>query len=345
MADRNLARKRVTRNDVAAHAGVTPSTVSYVINNGPRPVSAAARERVLKAIDELGYQPSDVARSLRTQRSMTLGLVIPNTANPFYAEVARAVEEVGFERGYTVFLCHSSHLPERERRYAELLRAKHVDGAIFHPTTADLGSLAVLSQAGIQVVVLERSVPGYHCFVADERHGGYLATHHLLDLGHRRVGCIVRTGDMTSSAARVDGYRTALAEVGLPLDERLVAESDFGYAAGAAAAVRLLELPERPTALVTHNDIIAIGAIRAAADAGLRVPEDLAVVGYDDIAQAAYAVPSLTTIAYPKHRMGRAAAQLLLSLLAGEETIPPATVVLPVQLVARGSTAPPQHKT
>jgi len=339
MAAKHPSRKRVTRDDVAARAGVTPSTVSYVVNNGPRPVSAAARERVRKAIEDLGYQPSDVARSLRTQRSMTLGLVIPNTANPFYAEVARAVEEVGFERGYTVFLCHSSHLPERERRYAEMLRAKHVDGAIFHPTTVDLEPLTFLSQAGIQVVVLERAVPGYHCFVADERHGGYLATRHLLDLGHRRIGCIVRTGDMTSSTARVDGYRAALAEVGLPLDEQLIVESDFGFAAGAAAAQLLLDLPERPTALVTHNDIIAIGAIKSAADAGLCVPDDLALVGYDDIAQAAFTMPALTTIAYPKHRMGRAAAQLLLDLLAGVETIPPATIVLPVQLVVRGSTA------
>jgi LacI family transcriptional regulator, galactose operon repressor len=337
----NPSRKRVTRDDVAERAGVTPSTVSYVINNGPRPVSAAARERVLKAIADLGYQPSDVARSLRSRRSMTLGLVIPNTANPFYAEVARAVEEIGFERGYTVFLCHSSHLPEREQRYAEMLRAKHVDGAIFHPTTADLRPLTFLSQAGIQVVVLERSVPGYHCFVADERHGGYLATRHLLDLGHRRIGCVVRTGDLTSSTARVEGYRAALAEVGLPLDERLIVESDFGYAAGAAAARRLLALAPRPTALVTHNDIIAIGAIKAASDSGLRVPEDLSLAGYDDIAQASYSVPALTTIDYPKHRMGRAAAQLLLDLLAGRETLPPATIVLPVRLVVRGSTAPP----
>ncbi len=341
MGYRKPTRKRVTRDDVAARAGVTPSTVSYVVNNGPRSVSTAARERVLKAIDELGYQPSDIARSLRSQRSMTLGLVIPNTANPFYADVARAVEEVGFEHGYTVFLCHSSHLPERERRYAEMLRAKHVDGAIFHPTTADLRPLALLSQAGIQAVVLERSVPGFHCFVADERHGGYLATHHLLSLGHRRIGCIVRTGDLTSSAARVEGYRAALAEAGLPLDERLTVESDFGFAAGAAAVRQLLQLPDRPTALVTHNDIIAIGAIKATVDSGLRVPADLSVVGYDDIAQAAYAVPALTTIAYPKHRMGRAAAKLLLSLLADEETLPPATIVLPVQLVVRDSTAPP----
>jgi LacI family transcriptional regulator len=341
MATKNPSRKRVTRDDVAARAGVTPSTVSYVINNGPRPVSTAARVSVRNSITELGYHTSDLERSLSTQRSKKLGLVIPNTANPFYAEVARAVEVVGFERGYTVFLCHSSHLPEREQRYAQMLRAKHVDGAIFHPTTADLGPLAFLSQAGIQVVVLERSVPGYYCFVADERNGGYLATRHLLELGHRRIGCVVRTGDLTSSATRVEGYRAALAEVGLPLAERLITESDFGYAAGAAASRRLLEQADRPTALVTHNDIIAIGAIKAAAQAGLRVPDDISLVGYDDIAQAAYAVPELTTIAYPKHRIGRAAAELLLRLLAGEETIPPATIMLPEHLVVRASTAPP----
>ncbi len=341
MSSERLPGKRVTRDDVAELAGVSASTVSYVVNNGPRPVSAAARARVLEAIAELGYHPSDIARSLRTQRTLTLGLVIPNIANPFYAELARGVEEVGFEQGYTVILCHSGHLLARELRYAQVLRSKGVDGAIFLPTTADLGALAILREARIRLIVLERSVPGYHCLVADERHGGYLATRHLLDLGHQRIGCIVRAGDLTSSAARVEGYRAALAERGLPLDDRLIVRSEFGYAAGERAARELLALSPRPTALVTHNDIIAIGAIKAIADAGLSVPDQIALVGYDDIAQAAYAQPPLTTIAYPKREMGRLAAERLLSMLADGEPISPATTVLPVYLVERGSTAPP----
>ena len=338
----SLVRKRVTRNDVAARAGVPPSTVSYVINNGPRPVSPSARERVLKAISELGYHPSDVARSLRTRRTLTIGLVIPDAANPYYGELARAVEEVSFKNGYTVILGHSSHLLERELRYAQVLRSKQVDGAIFHPSTSDLEPIHSLGQAGIQVVVLERLVPGYPCIVADDERGGYLATRHLLDLGHRRIGCIVRAGDPTTSSARVDGYRTALAEKGLKLDERFIVASEFEYAAGEKAARQLLRLHGRPTAVVAHNDIMAIGAMKAFGDSGLRIPEDVSIVGFDDIALASYAHPPLTTVSNPKDQMGRAAAELLLRLLSHEMVDWSNPSPLPVHLVVRGSTAPPR---
>ena len=331
----------MTRDDVAARAGVPPSTVSYVINNGPRPVSRAARERVVKAIAELGYHPSEVARSLRTRRTRTIGLVIPDIANPFYGEVARAVEEVSSERGYTVILGHSNHRPEREGRYTQVLRSKQVDGVIFYPVTSDLDPIHSLRQAGIQVVVLERAVPGYHCIVADDYRGGYQATRHLLDLGHRRIGCVVRAEDPTSSIARVEGYRAALADAGVPIDEYLIVECEFGYAGGEMAAQRLLKLPRRPTAVVTHNDIIAIGAMKALVEAGLHVPTDVSLVGFDDIALASYVHPPLTTVFYPKDQMGRAAAELLLRLLAHEEVGSPTVTTLPVHLVVRASTAPP----
>lgn len=337
-----LSKKRITRNDVAARACVPPSTVSYVINNGPRSVSPSARERVLKTISELGYHPSDVARSLRTRRTLTIGLVIPDAANPYYGELARAVEEVSFQNGYTVILGHSSHLLERELRYAQVLRSKQVDGAIFHPSTPDLEPVYSLVQAGIQVVVLERLVPGYPCIVADDEGGGYLATGHLLDLGHRRIGCIVRAGDPTTSSARVDGYRAALTKKGVRFDERLVVASEFEYAAGERAARQLLALPKRPTAVVAHNDIMAIGAMKAFDEAGLRVPEDISLVGFDDIALAKYVRPPLTTVANPKDQMGRAAAELLLRLLFHQETGWGVPSPLPMHLVVRGSTASPR---
>jgi LacI family transcriptional regulator, galactose operon repressor len=338
----SASRKRVTRNDVAARASVPPSTVSYVINNGPRPVSSSARARVLKAISELEYHPSDVARSLRTQRTLTIGLVIPDAANPYYGELARAVEEVSFQNGYTVILGHSSHLLERELRYAQVLRSKQVDGAIFHPSTSDLGPIRFLGQAGIQVVILERVLKGYACIVVDDERGGYLATRHLLDLGHRRIGCIVRAGDTTTSAARVDGYRAALKEAGVSWDDRLVVASTFEYAAGEEAARRLLRLRHRPTALVAHNDIMAIGAIKAFNENGLQVPADVSVVGFDDIALARYVRPPLTTVSNPKLEMGHAAAELLLRLLSHEPVDLKNPEKLPVHLVVRGSTAAPR---
>ncbi len=341
---RNIAlipKASVTRNDVAALAGVAPSTVSYVINNGPRSVSVEAREQVLKAIAKLGYHPSDVARSLRTRRTLTIGLVIPDITNPYYGEMAQAVEEVSFEHGYTVILAHSSQLPERELRYSQVLRSKHVDGAIFLPVTPDLEPLHVLQRAGIAVVVLERLVPGYPCIMADEHCAGFLATRHLLDLGHRRIGCISVADDSTSSAARAEGYRAALLEAGILPEKSLLVECEYGYGAGEMAAHQFLQLAERPTAVVAHNDLMAIGAMKAFMEAGLRIPEDISVVGFDDIAAASYVQPPLTTIACPKRQMGKAAIELLLKLMRSEERVTPHATKLAVELVVRASTGRP----
>jgi len=313
-----------------------------VINNGPRSVSVEARERVLKAIANLGYHPSDVARSLRNQRTLTIGLVVPEITNPYYGEMAQAVEEVSFQHGYTVILAHSSHLPERELRYSQVLRSKQVDGVIFLPVTPDLEPVYSLSRAGIQVVILERVVPGYPCIVADEHYAGYLATRHLLGLGHSRIGCIVLAGDSTSSTARAEGYRTALEEAGILPQQSWIVESEYGYAAGEMAARQFLQLPQRPTAVVAHNDLIAIGAMKAFGDAGLEVPGAISVVGFDDIAAASYVQPPLTTIASPKRQMGRAAIETLLRLLGSKDRTPLGTIKLAVNLVVRGSTGPPE---
>lgn len=334
-------RASVTRNDVATLAGVAPSTVSYVINNGPRSVSAEARAQVLKAIAKLGYHPSDVARSLRTRRTLTIGLVIPDITNPYYGEMAQAVEEVSFEHGYTVILAHSSHLPERELRYSQVLRSKQVDGVIFLPVTPDLEPLHLLQRAGIAVVVLERFVPGYPCIMADEHRAGSLATRHLLELGHRRIGCIELAGDATSSAARAEGYRAALLDAGILPERDLLVACEEGYCAGEMAARRFLQMPRRPTAVVAHNDLVAIGAMKAFAEAGLAIPRDISVVGFDDIAAASYVQPPLTTIVCQKRQMGKAAIEWLLSLMRSEEPVMHRTAKLAVDLVVRGSTARP----
>ncbi|HVN82486.1 MAG TPA: LacI family DNA-binding transcriptional regulator [Terriglobia bacterium] len=339
--DESASRGGVTRNDVAAVARVSPSTVSYVINNGPRGVSVTARERVIKAIAKLGYHPSDVARSLRTRKTLTIGLVIPEITNPFYGEMVQAVEEVSYQHGYTVILGHSSHLPDRELRYSQVLRSKQVDGVIFLPVTPDLEPVESLRRAGIQVVILERIVPGYPCIVADEHNGGYVATRHLLGLGHRRIGCIVLAGDSTSSVARVEGYRRALREAGVSPRKNWVVESEYGYGAGESAAWRFLKRPGRPTAVVAHNDLMAIGAMKTFMEAGFKVPASISLVGFDDIAAASYVQPPLTTIAYPKRQMGRTAIETLLRLLESKDPSFTETLKLPIRLVVRGSTGPP----
>jgi LacI family transcriptional regulator len=334
---------RVTRKRVAQYAGVSEATVSYVVNNGPRPVASETRARVLQAIRDLGYHPSDIARSLRLQRTSTIGLVVPDTANPFYGEIARIVENVSYARGYTAILCNSNLDPEREADYLNMLRTKRVEGIVLIPTHPD--TVDGLLRDQIRTVVLEYDIEGAHCLVADDFEGGRLAVEHLLALGHCRIACITRAGDTSSSEKRVKGYRAALKRANVPVDDRLIVEAGASIASGEAAALRLLDLAEPPTAIFTHNDMFAIGVYSAVRKRGLRIPEDISLVGFDDIAEAAYLHPPLTTVLYPKQSMGERAAGLLIDLIQLEDhTIPPHTTVLGVTLVERESTAPPARR-
>ena len=224
----------VTREQVAQRAGVSEATVSYVVNNGPRPVAAKTRQRVLAAIKELDYHPSDIARSLRLQRTSTIGLIVPDTANPFYVDIARIIETASYAEGHTVILCNSNLDVARERTYIDILRAKRVEGLVVIPTNAD--GLDLLRDANICTVVLEYEIDGTHCLVADDLQGGYIATHHLLKLGHRRIGCITRASDTSSSRNRVQGYRQALEAARIALDETLIVETEASIGIGEAAA-------------------------------------------------------------------------------------------------------------
>ena len=327
----------VTRKQVAEYAGVSEATISYVVNDGPRPVAPATRQRVLEAIRELGYHPSDVARSLRRQRTSTIGLILPDTANPFYGEIARIIENFGYAEGYTVILCNSNLDGERERDYIDMLRAKRVEGLVIIPTSAE--AVAPLKGSSIFTVVLEYPIEGAHCLVADDYQGGYVATEHLIRLGHQRIGILTRTGDTSSSALRVQGYRAALESAGMPVDETLIVETGAAIPQGEAAALRLLDLPNPPTAIFSHSDMIALGVYSAARRRELRIPDDLSVVGYDDIDEAAYFNPPLTTVMYPKQAMGEGAARLLIRLMQSDSLPVPATTLLPIELVERASTA------
>jgi len=332
----------VTRKQVAELASVSEATVSYVINNGPRPVAAETRERVLKAIRELGYSPSDVARSLRTQRTSTVGLILPDTVNPFYGEVAQVIENICYERGYTLFLCNSSMSEAREQDYVNVLRSRRVEGVILIPTSADTRAASQLREAGICTVVLEYEIDGAHCIIVDEFRGGLLLTQHLLGLGHRRIGCIVLAEDTSSSKARFDGYCAGLQQAGAALDESLVVRTRPEIAASEAAAFALLDLPNPPTAIFVHNDTLALGVLSAVRKRGLSVPRDISVAGYDDIVESAFFNPPLTTIAYPKRQIGEEAVALLFNLIQNQDGAgSPFTRMLPVTLIERESTAPP----
>lgn len=340
MTSQPAAKRRITHRDVADRAGVSVATVSYVINHGPRPVSPEKRARVEEAVAALGYYPNALARSLRVQQTATVGLIVPNSANPFYAEVARELERGCADEGFLVLLCNSERDPTREARFVQMLRAKQVDGAVIIPHSDTASLLQPLLAAEIPVVILEHSIPGLHCIAIDDLAGGRLATRHLIELGHTRIAIIRRRQISSLSMMRFDGYRLELERAGIALDDSLVVETGPFQNDGYAAMRELLERRPRPTAVVTHNDIMALGALRAIYDAGLSVPGDISVVGYDDIAAAPYLVPPLTTIRSPKMEMGRLAAQMVLKLARDPASLPPQTVTLPVELVIRQSTRP-----
>lgn len=333
-----------TISQVAARAGVSPTTVSHVINE-TRFVSSEVRLRVQQAMDDLGYQPNALARSLRRGVTHTLGLILPDSSNPFFAEVAQNLEVEAFDQGYNVILCNAEGSPSKESLYLEVLQKRQVDGLILLITGEDSGSLSQALRPAVPIVMLDRDLPTADADVvlADNRLGAVLATTHLLQLGHRRIGCISGPSHITPSARRVSGYIDALAEAGIPFDEALVVRGDFHPESGRAGVRALLDRPDRPTAIFACNDLMAIGAVRGACEQGLSVPADLSIVGFDDIQLASYITPSLTTVVQPKAEMARAAIRLLMERMA-ERGLPVRRQVLSPTLVVRESSRACQDK-
>jgi LacI family transcriptional regulator len=337
----NAAANGASIKDVSRAAGVSISTVSHVLN-GTRFVSPELRERVEGAIASLGYRHNGLARSLRTRQSYAIGLIIPDVANPYYPQLARGVQDAADAAGYTVFLCNSDRKPENETRLLAVLEQRRVDGVILDASGPNPALEAALRRR-TQPVVLVGSrieVPGVDV-VRMAPHGGYQAVRHLLARGHRRIALIGGPAPAPGQRpAKATGYLAALEEAGIAVDPALVTQGDYTRESGGEAMRRLLALPQPPAAVFAGNDLMAIGALLAVQEAGRRVPEDVAVVGYDDIPEAAVTRPALTTVAVPKYEMGRAAATLLLNRMSGAG--PPAPqqpqqVELPHRLVVRES--------
>jgi LacI family transcriptional regulator len=326
-----------TIKQVAAHAGVSSATVSHVIN-GTRYVSENVREQVQKAMDELGYRPNALARSLRSGYTHTLGLVLPDSANPFFAEVGHSIEIAAFEAGYSVVLCNTENDFEKEALYVDVLTKKQVDGIIFVTTGERSDSLKNLVKMGIPTVVMDRDFPELELDVvlADNLQGGYQATQHLISLGHKRIGCIAGPSSLNSSSRRLVGYKQALQEANIVVNPELIMNGNFHPESGWEVGHKMLSQQDAPTAIFTCNDLMAMGALRAATELGLRVPYDLALVAYDDINLASYIIPALTTIKQPKAEMGLAALNFLLARIKDKQSAPQ-RVLLPVSLVIRDS--------
>jgi LacI family transcriptional regulator len=329
-----------TIREVAEKAGVSFTTVSHVINK-TRFVSEETRERVLAAMNELNYRPNALAQSLRSGKTNTIGLILPDSANPFFAEVGRCIEAEAFRMGYSVILCNTEGDSQKEQFYVDVLSKKQVDGVIFVSTGDGEDSLDFLIGQAMPLVVVDRDFPNkdVDAVLTDNRAGGYLATRHLIEMGHKRIAYIRGPFKLTPSAERVTGYQQALQEAGISIIPDLILHGDSHSESGRIATRILLERPEPPSAIFVWNDMMAVGALRAAADAGCKVPEDVAVVGYDDIDLASYTNPPLTSIAQPKAEIGLRAVRLLTERMA-DYSLPTRREVLPVKLIIRQSSHP-----
>ena len=330
----------ITIRDVAQHAQVSVTTVSHVIN-GTRFVSDEAKARVRAAIAALNYVPSAVARSLKSSRTHTVGMMIPNNSNPYFAEIIRGIEDACFAAGFNVILCNSDDDPHKQAAYVRVLSEKQVDGLIVLSSGGDPELLDTLRGAPMPQVLVDREIDDLAADLVEVDHegGARLAVEHLVGLGHARIACIAGPLALSPARQRVQGWRSALQAAGLGHGDALVADGAFTAEGGHAAMQALLA--QRPSAVFASNDLMAIGALCAAADAGLRVPQDLSVVGFDDIALAAYSNPPLTTIAQPKQQTGELAARLLMQRIAQPQR-PLQRQILHPALVLRRSAARPE---
>lgn len=304
----------ITIKDIAKRTDVSIATVSRVINNKSEGVSDGTRKRILEVVKELGYQPNALARGLVTKRTKTIGLIIPDIANPFFPDIARVVEDCANKQGYSVFLCNTDDNLHKESQYIKVLGEKCVDGIIFTSNAIPKQEHTIeLIKNSIPLVLMDRWVEleGICGVFLDNLKGGYMASKHLIDLGHERIACI--TGPLYSKTAkdRLEGYKKALFEEGIPVDKSIIVEGDYKINSGFNAAEKLLN--KKVTAIIAFNDLMACGACKSVKANGYRIPEDISIIGFDDIQLSQ--MMELTTIRQPSYEMGIAAIKMLIKLI------------------------------
>lgn len=339
-----MAAEPVSIRDVAARAGVSVGTVSNVLNR-PRVVSGPTRSRVRAAIKELGYIRNESARHLRAGRSRTIGLVVLDVSNPFFTDVARGVEDEASASGLAVILCNSDDQEQKESHYLELLEEHRVQGILITPVASADERLARVQQRGTPVVLVDSRSPtrGQCAVCVDDVLGGDLAVSHLVSAGHDRIAFVGGPVSQRQVADRREGAIRALNRVGRdPADMRFVETPALNVAAGERAGAQIAELPvgQRPTAIFCANDMLALGVLQAMTARRIQVPNDIAIIGYDDIDFAAAAAVPLSSVRQPRHQLGRTAAQLLIDEALGEESHQHRQVVFEPEIVVRRSSEP-----
>jgi LacI family transcriptional regulator len=310
--------KETTIKDIARKANVSYATVSRALNN-KRGVRESTRQRVLDLAAQMRYTPNDIARGLVKRRTHTLGLIIPDITNPFYPGVARGIEDGAAEQGFSIFLCNTNWEREKEADYLRLLAEKRVDGIILAPIDNEVETLEKSLTGKIPIVYVSNAPVGTrHSFVViDNVLGGFLATEHLIEAGYKSIGFIGSTEDSLTIAERLKGFRRALRKHGLPVEKNYIQLGEFKQESGYRIIERMIAVGSYPRAVFAENDLLALGVMQGIKASGLSVPDDIAVVGFDDIPFASFPEVQLTTIRQPTYEMGRKAVEILLEHTGG----------------------------
>jgi LacI family transcriptional regulator len=329
-----------TVHDVAKQAGVAPITVSRVINNSGY-VSQSTKERVEAAVKELGYVPNTLARGLRSKQTKTLALILTDITNPYFTLMARGVEDVAGESGYTVVYCNTDESEAKEEKYANIMAQRQVDGVLLVPACGNAKAIRFLESNGVIVVVLDRRVSGVETdFVcSDSESGAKSLIKLLIGLGHRKIAMITGPKDVSTSADRVTGYQQALTEAGLNENE-LVYYGAYNQQSGYELTHQAMNHTPRPTAIFGANNFITIGIIKALHDLSLDVPGDVSVVGFDDLPESMLVRPFLTVARQPAYEMGRLATELLLKRISGGLSEDCQEIILRAEIIERESIGP-----
>ncbi len=329
-----------TITSVAKAAGVSKSTVSKVLNR-QLGVSSKTRKKVLRVIDQFGYTPSIVAKSLKNKKTKAVGVILPNIINPFFAAMLRGIEDSAIRKGYVVVFCDSDDTREKESLYFQIFENRWVDGIIFSGTATDAeeeAHIRKIQNKGIPVVLVDREIEAYftNVVMVDNVRAAFEATTYLLDLGHRKIGHIAGPQEIKVFAKRLQGYKEALARCGVSVDLQLVRKGDLSIRSGESAARELMMKKVPVTALFCGNDLMAIGAMKEFQRNGLKIPQDVCLMGFDDIPLASLVSPSLSTVAQPSYQIGTTAIDLLVKSI--EERSIDNKVILPTKLILREST-------
>lgn len=334
-------KKKSTIKDIAKLAGVSATTVSMALNHH-RKISQKTRDRIVVIAEELHYYPNYVARSLVSRKSKTLGLIITSILNPFYPELAKGIEDKAMELGYNIILCSTSYDPRLQKHFIDLLRSKGVDGIIFSSVEINDPDIKSLLDDNFPFVLVNRRICSHELektidyVVLDNFSGGYMAMQHLKKLGHRRVAIIAGSFAISTAMERTEGAKMAMIDGGLAIEPELIVECNFSKEKAYEATRNLLARELPPTAIFAQNDYMAMGVREAVFDAGLGIPEDIALMGFDDIAASALRGIELTTISQKKYEMGTIAIEILCKRIE-DSTAPVSQIVLKPEIVVRKS--------